>query len=53
MARRSLKASPAGIEKATTALISKAWTHDQLAEKLDLCTRWSVSQFFRGKTVKC
>jgi predicted NACHT family NTPase len=52
MAIQSLKASQEGIEKATTALVSKAWTHDQLAEKLDLCTRWSVSQFFRGKTVK-
>jgi predicted NACHT family NTPase len=52
MAKQSLKASPAGIEKATTALFNKALTQEQLAEKLDLCTRWSVSQFFRGKTVK-
>lgn len=49
---KSLRASPEGIKKATTALTGKAWTHDQLAEKLNLCTRWSVSQFFRGKTVK-
>lgn len=50
MTGRSLKASKIGIEQAKLALTDKAWTHDELAEKLQI-TRQPVSNFFAGKSV--
>ncbi|GAB4199949.1 MAG: hypothetical protein Fur006_51080 [Coleofasciculaceae cyanobacterium] len=49
--RRALSASSDGIQKAKIALIAHKLTHEGLAEKVGLCTRWSVSQFFAGKGI--
>lgn len=50
MARKSLKASPEGIDKAKKALTGKAWSHDELARQIEI-TRTPVSNFFNGKGV--
>ncbi|MCC5640291.1 NACHT domain-containing NTPase [Nostoc sp. CHAB 5844] len=50
MARQSLKACQAGIEKAKIALTGKGWTQEELAEKVET-TRQPVANFFAGKGV--
>jgi predicted NACHT family NTPase len=47
MARRSLRASPAGIKKAKTAMTKHKLTHERLAEEL-VITRQPVFFFFKG-----
>jgi predicted NACHT family NTPase len=51
MPRKSLKACPAGIEKAKIALTDKSLTHDKLAEKIGVNTRVPIGNFFKGKGV--
>lgn len=50
MARESLKACQAGINKAKLALTGKGWTQEELAEKVQT-TRQPVANFFAGKGV--
>jgi predicted NACHT family NTPase len=50
MARQSLKACQAGIEKAKVALTGKGWTQEELAGKVET-TRQPVANFFAGKGV--
>ncbi|GJD19581.1 signal transduction protein with Nacht domain, putative [Rivularia sp. IAM M-261] len=51
MARESLKACEAGIQKARDAIKSKKLTHDELAFEAGLSTRNAVTSFFAGKGV--
>ena len=52
MAKRSLKASPSGIEKAKNVFKCTGWTQDNLAEQAGLTTRQSIWKFFSGKSVE-
>jgi predicted NACHT family NTPase len=52
MAKRSLKASPSGIEKAKNAFKRAGWTQDYLAEQVGITTRQSIWKFFSGKSVE-
>ncbi|HEY9692353.1 MAG TPA: NACHT domain-containing NTPase [Oculatellaceae cyanobacterium] len=52
MAKRSLKASPSGIEKAKNAFKCTGWTQDNLAEQVGITTRQSIWKFFSGKSVE-
>ncbi len=51
MARRSLYASTAGIEKAKRAFQLTGWTQEYLATEVGLDTRQSIWKFFKGKSV--
>lgn len=52
MAKRSLKASPAGILKAKSAFAVRGWTQEYLAAEVGLQTRQSVWKFFSGRPVE-
>ena len=51
MAKRSLRASPAGIQQAKRAFALKGWTQDNLAAEVNLKTRQPIWRFFTGKPV--
>jgi len=51
MARRSLKASTEGIQKAKQAFLRKGWTQEYLAGEVGLETRQPIWKFFKGKPV--
>ncbi len=52
MARRSLKASTAGIEKAKKAFKVREWTQEYLASEVGLETRQPIWKFFTGKPIE-
>ncbi|MGF1539041.1 MAG: NACHT domain-containing protein [Pleurocapsa sp.] len=52
MAKRSLKASNFGIDKAKRAFERKGWTQEYLAAEVGLSTRQSVWKFFTGKPIE-
>ncbi len=52
MAKRSLKASTLGIEKAKRAFERIGWTQEYLAAEVGLSTRQSVWKFFKGKPIE-
>ncbi|MCL6754138.1 NACHT domain-containing NTPase [Nostoc sp. CCCryo 231-06] len=52
MARRSLKASTIGIEKAKRAFKVREWTQEYLASEVGLETRQSIWKFFTGKPIE-
>ena len=52
MAKRSLKASSSGIEKAKNAFKRAGWTQEYLAEQVGITTRQSIWKFFSGKSVE-
>lgn len=51
MTKRSLEASPAGIQQAKRAFALKGWTQDNLAAEVNLKTRQPVWRFFTGQPV--
>ena len=51
MAKRSLQASPPGIQQAKRAFSLIGWTQDQLATEVNLKTRQPIWRFFTGKPV--
>ncbi|WP_263970516.1 hypothetical protein [Leptolyngbya sp. KIOST-1] len=51
MAKRSLRASPAGIQRAKRAFALKGWTQDNLAGEVNLKTRQPIWRFFTGQPV--
>ncbi|MBD2112590.1 MULTISPECIES: NACHT domain-containing protein [Cyanophyceae] len=51
MAKRSLKASPAGIQRAKRAFALKGWTQENLAGEVNLKTRQPIWRFFTGRPV--
>ncbi len=51
MAKRSLQASPAGIQRAKRAFTLKGWTQENLAAEVNLKTRQPVWRFFTGQPV--
>ncbi|WP_159787092.1 NACHT domain-containing protein [Sodalinema gerasimenkoae] len=51
MAKRSLKASPAGIQQAKRAFALKGWTQENLAGEVNLKTRQPIWRFFTGQPV--
>lgn len=46
MAKRSLQASPTGIQRAKRAFTLKGWTQENLAAEVNLKTRQPVWRFF-------
>lgn len=52
MTRRSLKASPSGIEQAKKAFERKGWTQEYLAAEVGLQTRQSIWKFFSGRPIE-
>jgi predicted NACHT family NTPase len=52
MVKRSLQASPLGIEDAKQAFAQKGWTQEELAWEVNLKTRQSVWRFFSGRPVE-
>ncbi|WP_036478888.1 NACHT domain-containing NTPase [Myxosarcina sp. GI1] len=52
MAKRSLKASNFGIDKAKRAFERLGWTQEYLAAEVGLSTRQSVWKFFTGKPIE-
>jgi predicted NACHT family NTPase len=52
MAKRSLKASTLGIEKAKRAFERTGWTQEYLAAEVGLSTRQSVWKFFSGRAIE-
>ena len=52
MARRSLKASTIGIEKAKRAFKIREWTQEYLASEVGLETRQPIWKFFTGKPIE-
>ena len=52
MAKRSLKASPPGIDRAKKAFERTGWTQEYLAAEVGLSTRQSVWKFFKGKPIE-
>ena len=52
MARRSLRASIVGIEKAKTAFQRREWTQEYLAGEVGLETRQPIWKFFTGKPIE-
>jgi predicted NACHT family NTPase len=52
MARRSLKASILGIEKAKRAFQIREWTQEYLASEVGLETRQPIWKFFTGKPIE-
>ena len=51
MAKRSLQASPPGIQQAKRAFALKGWTQENLAGEVNLKTRQPVWRFFSGHPV--
>jgi len=52
MAKRSLKASPEGINQAKRAFERRGWTQEYLAAEVGLQTRQPVWKFFSGRPVE-
>jgi predicted NACHT family NTPase len=52
MAKRSLKASTIGIDRAKRAFDRKGWTQEYLAAEVGLSTRQSVWKFFTGRAIE-
>lgn len=52
MAKRSLKASQAGISQAKRAFDLKGWTQEYLAAEVELQTRQPIWKFFSGRPVE-
>lgn len=52
MVKRSLQASPPGIEQAKRAFALKGWTQENLAGEVGLKTRQSVWRFFTGQPIE-
>ncbi len=52
MAKRSLKASTAGIQRAKQAFERRAWTQEYLASAVGLQTRQSIWKFFSGRPIE-
>ncbi|MEH2063319.1 MAG: NACHT domain-containing NTPase [Nostoc sp.] len=52
MAKRSLQASPKGIEQAKRAFTRKGWTQDNLAAEVNLKTRQPIWRFFSGQRIE-
>ncbi|WP_017744956.1 NACHT domain-containing protein [Scytonema hofmannii] len=52
MARRSLKASTVGIEKAKRAFQIREWTQEYLASEVGLETRQPIWKFFTGRPIE-
>lgn len=51
MAKRSLQASPTGIQQAKTAFALKGWTQENLAGEVNVKTRQPIWRFFTGRPV--
>ncbi|HIK14962.1 MAG TPA: NACHT domain-containing NTPase [Leptolyngbyaceae cyanobacterium M33_DOE_097] len=51
MVKRSLQASPAGIQQAKRAFALKGWTQENLAGEVNLKTRQPIWRFFTGQPV--
>lgn len=51
MAKRSLQASPSGIQRAKRAFALKGWTQENLAGEVNLKTRQPIWRFFTGQPV--
>lgn len=51
MVKRSLRASPPGIQQAKRAFALKGWTQENLASEVNLKTRQPIWRFFTGKPV--
>jgi predicted NACHT family NTPase len=51
MVKRSLRASPAGIQRAKRAFALKGWTQENLAGEVNLKTRQPIWRFFTGQPV--
>ena len=51
MVKRSLQASPAGIQQAKRAFAVKGWTQENLAGEVNLKTRQPIWRFFTGQPV--
>lgn len=51
MVKRSLQASPPGIQQAKRAFALKGWTQDNLAGEVNLKTRQPIWRFFTGQAV--
>ncbi len=52
MVKRSLQASPAGIEKAKKAFQNQGWTQEKLSTEIGLGSRQSIWKFFTGQPVE-
>ncbi|MGL5925942.1 NACHT domain-containing protein [Chroococcidiopsis sp.] len=51
MAKRSLQASPTGIQQAKRAFALKGWTQENLAGEVNVKTRQPIWRFFTGRPV--
>lgn len=51
MVKRSLRASPSGIQRAKRAFALRGWTQDNLAGEVNLKTRQPIWRFFTGQPV--
>lgn len=51
MAKRSLQASPVGIQQAKRAFSLKGWTQENLAGEVNLKTRQPIWRFFTGQPI--
>ena len=51
MAKRSLQASSAGVQRAKRAFTLKGWTQENLADEVNLKTRQPIWRFFTQKPV--
>lgn len=52
MVKRSLQASPSGIQQSKTAFARKGWTQENLAFEVGLKTRQAIWRFFSGRPVE-
>ncbi len=52
MVKRSLQASPTGIQQAKRAFAIKGWTQDNLAVEVNLKTRQPIWRFFSGRPIE-
>ncbi len=52
MAKRSLKASTFGIDRAKRAFERSGWTQEYLAAEVGLSTRQSIWKFFKGRPIE-
>ncbi|MBW4659477.1 MAG: NACHT domain-containing NTPase [Drouetiella hepatica Uher 2000/2452] len=52
MAKRSLQASPAGIQQVKKAFDRKGWTQEALSEEVNLKTRQPIWRFFTGRPIE-
>src|SRR4028118_168532 len=52
MVKRSLQASPAGIQQARRAFARKGWTQENLALEVNLKTRQPIWRFFTGRPIE-